>query len=344
MNLSQMATQDSRHSTRPNNSGRPIFIFGCSRSGTSLFSRIISAHPNIGIPFESHLYNTFQPWLKHYGDLNIAKHRERLVDDILSTEVIRDWTPQPDRQQILAMIDRPDFHGVVDGIMRAWVTAQGKTRWGEKTPPHAYYWREILDGFPDLQVLHIVRDGRDVALSWRQARFGPKHMYQLAQGWVDYLETVETLKKALPEGAFFELCYEELVADPESVMQKVCAFLGEDYTPELLSFHENSSPYPTDSQNEQNLHRPTLPNNTGKWRTGMTANELRIFEAVAGPVLERYGYERQLERPHVSQLETLRFRYLEHPPKKILAMVKNRKGHIDGLRRLRIYLRLVLGL
>lgn len=344
MNLSQTIAQKGSLNQRSDVAERPIFIFGCSRSGTSLFSRIISAHPRIGIPFESHLYNTFYPWLKYYGDLSVTKHRERLVDDILSTEVIRDWTPPPDRQQVLSMIDRPDFHGIVNGVMRAWVIAQGKPRWGEKTPPHAYFWREILGGFPNLQVLHIVRDGRDVALSWRQARFGPKHMYQLAKGWVNYLETVETLKEALPNGAFLELHYEDLVATPDTVMQAVCNFLGEDYTPELLNFHQDSSPYPTDSQNEQNLHRPTLPNNAGKWRMEMAANELRIFEAVAGPTLERYGYQLQLENPQVSQLEVLRFRYLEHPLKKILAMAKNRKGHIDGLRRLRIYLRLILEL
>ena len=147
-----------------NTSESPIFIFGCPRSGTSLLSRLIGSHPRIAIPFESHLYNTFYPWLKYYGNLECLENRERLVDDILTTEVMRDWVPRPNRQNVISAISRYDFHGIVDSILWTWTQAQGKQRWGEKTPAHLFYWREILSAFPKMQVLHIVRDGRDVAL------------------------------------------------------------------------------------------------------------------------------------------------------------------------------------
>ncbi len=330
--------------SQQNRSERPIFIFGSARSGTSLLSRIIDAHPRIAIPYESHLYNTFYPWLKYYGDLELAKNRERLVDDILSTEVMKDWYPRPDRQLTLEAINRFDFHGVIDGLMSAWTTTEGKQRWGEKTPWHIFYWREIISGFPNAQVIHIVRDGRDSALSWKKARFGPKHIYLLAKRWVQYLEIVEQLQSNLDERSFIEVRYEDLLSEPELVIQKICNFLGEDFAPEMLAFNTNSAPYLTDRQNQQNLSKPILANNAGKWRTEMTARELRIFEAVAGTTLERYGYERQLAQPRISALEAMQFQYLEHPPRKIMAILKNRKGHIDGLQRLKIYLRLKLGI
>ncbi|VEP16850.1 Sulfotransferase domain protein [Hyella patelloides LEGE 07179] len=325
-------------------SERPIFIFGSARSGTSLLSRIIDAHPRIAIPFESHLYNTFYPWLKYYGNLHLAKNRERLVDDILSTEVMRDWHPRPDRQQILEAIDRFDFHGIIDGLMRSWTSNEGKQRWGEKTPWHIFYWREIISGFPNAQVIHIVRDGRDSALSWKKARFGPKHIYTLAKKWVRYLEIVDELQNTLDEHSFLEVHYEYLLSEPESIVQKICNFLREDFSPEMLAFNTNSAPYLTDKQNQQNLTKPILVNNTGKWRTEMTERELRIFEAVAGATLEKYGYQRQLAQPQISPLEVMQFQFLEHPPRKIIAMLQNRKGHLDAIRRLNIYLRLRLGL
>ena len=323
---------------------RPIFIFGSTRSGTSLLSRIIGAHPEIAIPYESHLYNTFYPWLKYYGDLNSAKNRERLVDDILSTDVMNDWYPRPDRKLALEAIDRFDFHGVVNGLMLAWTQGERKQRWGEKTPGHIFYWREILSGFPDAQVIHIVRDGRDVALSLKQARFGPKHIYHLAKRWVNYLEMVDELKATLDENSFFEVHYEDLLSETEQVVQNICRFLGEDFAPEMLEFHTNSAPYMTDRKNQKNLAKPILTKNAGKWRTEMTPRELRIFEAVAGEMLDRYGYKMELTQPKISALEILNFKYLEHPPQKIMAMLKNRKGHIDGLLRLKIYLRLKLGI
>ena len=325
-------------------SDHPILIVGCPRSGTSLFSRIIDHHPRITIPFESHVYKTFYPWQKYYGNLRLEQNRERLVDDILSTEVIKDWSPSPERQRVLAAIKRYDFHGVFEGLMSAWTDVQGKQRWGEKTPAHIFYWREILEGFPHLQVLHIVRDGRDVALSWKRARFGPKHIYPLARQWVKYLETIEELRSALDEDSFLEIRYEELLSKPKHILQDICHFLGEEFTTELLSFYTIPSSYPTDKQNQQNLSQPLLASNAGKWRTEMTARELRVFEAVAGSTLERYGYARQLDRPSLLAQERMQFRYLEHPPRKIYAMLRNRKGQIDGIRKLQIYLRLRLGL
>ena len=324
-------------------SSRPIFIFGSTRSGTSLLSRIVGAHPNIAVPYESHLYNTFYPWLKYYGDLNFAKNREHLVDDILSTDVMNDWHPRPDRKLALKAIDRFDFHGVVNGIMLAWTQGEGKKRWGEKTPDHLFYWREILSGFPNAQVIHLVRDGRDVALSLKQARFGPKHIYHLAKRWVNYLEIVEELKATLDEQSLFEVRYEDLLSDTERVVQNLCHFLGEEFAPEMLAFYTNSSPYLTDRQNQQNLAKPILAKNAGKWRTEMTPRELRIFEAVAGEMLERYGYKMQLTKPKVSALEILNCKYFEHPPRKLIAMLKNHKGHIDALQRMKIYSRLKFG-
>lgn len=322
------------------NSERPIFIFGCPRSGTSLLTRILDCHPRIAIPFESHFYNTFYPWLSDYGDLHLKANYQRLIDDVLSTEVMRDWNPPPQREQVLTAIEQFDFPGIVQGFMSAWTQAQGKQRWGEKTPAHVFYWPEILRDFPNLQVLHIVRDGRDVALSWQKARFGPKHIYPLAQKWVNYLETVEQLRAQLDDNQFLAIRYEELLSQPEKVTQEVCTFLGEEFDPNMLNFHKSVQYYPTDRRNQQNLSRPPMLANIGKWHTSMSRRELRIFEAVAGTTLGRYGYQTQLNQPQISGREVLQFRYLEHPPRKILAMLKNRKGWIDAWRRLKIYLAL----
>lgn len=319
----------------------PIFIFGSARSGTSLLSRIINSHPKISVPFESHLYNTFIQWLKYYGDLSIAKNREQLVDDILNTECMRDWSPRPNRNHILAEISDYSFGGVVDGLIRSWTLDQGKQRWGEKTPWHAYFWREIINDFPNCKIIHIVRDGRDSSLSWKNARFGPKHYYYLAKKWVCFLQTIDELKSEIDGNSFFEVRYEDLLLNPEARSREICDFIGEDFSSNMLSFHTNSDPYPTDKANLENLTKPIISGNSNKWKNHLSTRELRIFEAIAGDYLERYGYERAVDNPSISSTEKILIKYFEHPPQRILSMIKNRKGHIDGLRRLAIYIRLV---
>lgn len=320
----------------------PIFIFGSARSGTSLLSRIINSHPRISVPFESHLYDTFYPWLKYYGDLNLSKNRERLVDDILSIECMRDWSPRPDRECVLAAVSQNNFAGIVDGLIRSWSISQGKKRWGEKTPAHAFFWREILNDFPNCKVIHIVRDGRDSSLSLKNARFGPKHYYHLAQAWVKYLQVIENLKSRIDSSSFYEVRYEDLLSNTDTKSREICDFLEEDFSEEMLSFYTNNNPYPTDKDNLKNLAKPIISSNSNKWKSSMSPRDMRIFESVAGPYLEAYGYETVMSHPKISSIEEWLIKYFEHPPKKIFSMIKNRKGHIDGLRRLAIYTRLVI--
>jgi hypothetical protein len=316
---------------------QPFFIFGCPRSGTSLLSTILGTHPRLAIPNESHLYNSIYPIVRRYGEPSRQPARTRLVAEILSTEYIRRWTPPPSLPETLQVIERYDFHGIVEGIMQAWAQGQGKVRWGEKTPQHTLCWRTISAGFPGLRVLHLIRDGRDVALSYKAAFFGPKHVYSLARRWLQYLAAAEEAGAALGEQAFLQVRYEDLVGDPERELRRICSFLGEPFAPSMLAFHQASQAYHIDQRNARNLRLPIISHNSDKWRTGMTAREVRIFEALAGAALERYGYERSLRQPHISAWESISCRYLEHPPKRLSAMLKNRQARRVALEKLRLH-------
>jgi hypothetical protein len=317
----------------------PFFIFGCPRSGTSLLSRMLASHPNLAVPYESHLYDSVFPIVQRHGDPSRRSARARLVSEILRTEPIRRWTPPPSVADTLDAIQRDDFHGIVEALMRTWAASQGKSRWGEKTPQHTFCWRAISAGFPGLQVVHLIRDGRDVALSYRAAHFGPKHVYPLARRWRNYLAAAEEARATLGDQVFLQVRYEDLVTDPERELRRICRFLGEEFAPSMLAFHRGRN-FHVDQRNAQNLQRPVMTDNIGRWRTGLTAREVRIFEALAGTYLERYGYPRAVTYPHVSTWEALCCRYLEHPPRRLSAMVKNYEGYRLAMEnvRLRVYL------
>lgn len=322
---------------------RPFFIFGCPRSGTSLLSRMLDSHPDIAIPYESHFYDGLYPVVRRYGDLDDRRTRT-LVTEILRSEFLKTWAPLPSPAETLAAITRPGFDGVVEGLLRAWTLRQGKSRWGEKTPQHTFCWRTILAGFPDLQVIHLIRDGRDVALSYKAAFFGPKHVYHLAARWGQYLAAAEESQAVLGESGFLPVRYEDLVAEPEGELRRICAFLGEAFAPAMLTSHRGDLAQISDQRNLANLRRPIMADNIGKWRREMTAREIRIFEALAGAELERYGYARALGEARIPVWEAISCRYLEHPPRRALAMLRNRQGHRLALERLRLRLRLRLGL
>ena len=325
----------SRPSAAPS---RPLFVFGCPRSGTSVLTLMLGRHPAIAIPYESHAYNRIYPIVRKHGEPRDPAGRARLIAAVLGSDYVRQWAPPPTLADTTAAMRRDDFHGIVEGMLAGWTARQAKRRWGEKTPQHTLCWREIRSGFPDMQVVHLVRDGRDVALSYRAAHFGPKHVYALAHRWVEYLEAAEAAGRELGVESFLTVRYEDLLRNPEAELRRVCIFLGEDYRPEMLAHHEGDIRYPTDARNEANLRRPLLSDNAGKWRAAMTPREVRIFEAVAGAALERYGYPLTVPGARVPAWEAWSCRMLEHPPRRLAAMLRNRQGRRLAWERLRLEL------
>ena len=323
-------------------SSRPIFLLGNPRSGTSLLSRMLNCHPRICVPYEAHIYNVFWPFRDRYGPLTDPACQRRLIEDVLAMRVFRDWSDPPSVDRVMARVDRTDFHGVFEAVLGAWADDQGKPRWGEKTPQNGPRWRAILEGFPEAQFIHLVRDGRDCALSWIGARFGPKLVYPAAEHWARYMDEMEGLERKAGPDRFYQLKYEDLVGDPEGELRGLCDYLGEVFDPAMLAYHSQKDNYMTDLRNRANLKQPVMKSNTGKWHTLMSKNDQRIFEAVACEQLTRHGYPLSHPGAAVSAWECFRYRYLQHPPMRALAMVRNRKGWVDGLVRARVRLRMML--
>jgi hypothetical protein len=333
---------DTRGTHGPDESDRPFFIIGSGRSGSSLLGRMLNSHPRLAVPDESHLFRTFYHHLKYYGNLEKRSNREQLVDDILSSFPLQNWSPPPNRERFLAQIRVPTFAGIMDAMMSSWAHDQGKQRWGEKTPQHTFYWREILECFPDARFIHIVRDGRDVADSYMRARFGAKTMYMGARRWARWLEQIEELRQVVESRQFLEVRYEDILAEPEFELTKICDYLGESFSSKMLEFHKvEVSDKVTDNSNRRNLRSPLLTDNAQKWRKRYSKSQLRIFASVAQATLIRHNYETVFEsKPTLSFYQHFYHRAIENPIYKWPAMIANRRGILGTWSRLKILVRL----
>lgn len=320
----------------------PIFIVGSPRSGTSLLSKIISGHPKIGIPFESHVYPRLYPWRKCYGDISINKNKKRVAEDIVSLEPVKKWKKLPSVERVIENIGGSSFHTAFEGFMEAWLREIGKKRWGEKTPHNVFFWREISEGFPKSKFIHIVRDGRDVAMSWKKVRFGPEHFYSISNLWKNYVKKAEEIKRKTDKNRFYEVKYEEILKRPKKNIKKICNFLGESFDSKMMKFYKGAGSYPTDDRNERNLSRPLLRDNMNKWMSDINTRNLRIFESVSGETLERYGYELGHQNACLSQREVWQMRFIECPVTRMFGGLKDVRGVREAVRSLPFYLRLTL--
>ena len=193
----------------------PIFIVGCQRSGTTVLRLMLDSHPRISCGPETRFLEdlaklTTENWtrLAHYGCT---------------------------QQYWLDAIAR--FFGTIQSDYAA---SRGKARWADKTPRYALSLDFIDQLFPRCQVVHVVRDGRDVVASHRH-RFGYKAAAKAAEKWPRYMRAGRAAGEKLGPDRYREVRYEDLVADPEGTMRALLDFLGEEWDDAVL--HHEDHPH-----------------------------------------------------------------------------------------------------
>jgi hypothetical protein len=189
----------------------PIFIVGCQRSGTTLLRLILDAHPNISCGPET---------------LFLADFAERLTGE-------RHW-------QHLAQFGFPKGYwhekvaGLFDAVQSDYARGRGKARWADKTARYAVHLDQIDLLFPTCQVVHIIRDGRDVVASHRD-RWGYLSALKAVRKWPWYVRAARAAGARLAaQGRYHEVRYEELVTDPEATLRELLDFLGEPWDDAVL--------------------------------------------------------------------------------------------------------------
>lgn len=266
-----------------------VIVLGVSRSGTTLLKEMLDRHSRLAIPTES--YFIPQLWHRH-GE---RPDPEAFLADLARLERVREWGVRP---QSLRLPERPTFADCVQAVYRAYAEARGKERFGDKTPSYMAHLDLLERAFPGAQYVHLIRDGRDAALSFLAMRRRPRFNWARPRGFLSFAcqwrREVEGARRFAPPGRYLEIRYEDLVADPEGRLREVCAFLGLDFEPGMLEYHR-------DVARDQLLDHPKLAEPPGagrsRWREQLSAAEAERFEAVAGDLLAELGYERAFPRP-----------------------------------------------
>lgn len=275
-----------------NDSG--FFILGVPRSGTTLLSVILDAHPDIAVPPETHFFPTNRSKLRlsagvSKGGIEAQVHRllalprfnemklsEASIDAIID---FLDHLPAPGEEDMFL------------AAINAYRVEHDKSRWGEKTAPHIFHALHLGRAFPRAQFIHIVRDPRDVSLSWQRAWSDYSSFVPLAQ-WMRASKTMSDFGHRWPE-RLFEVKYEHLIEEPERIVAHVCEYLNVAYHGDLLSYAEgaiNNFDIANEPWKAKSLE-PVDAHNKDKWKSQMSSSEVWLAETWLRRGMERYGYE-----------------------------------------------------
>ena len=189
---------------------------------------------------------------------------------------------------------------------------EGKQRWGDKTPQYVTEIPILAEIFPDCKIIHIYRDGRDVALSWLQRWHGPANVYGAAVLWKEWVRAGRRAGSTLSPGTYHEVAYEALLANPEQILRRLCDFLEEAFHPDMLrpsSIGLKTSKPLIGEWTPGNVSKVELVvSNTHKWRDRMPPADRALFESIAGDLLAELGYEVEGRTRDIAWHEVLRWR------------------------------------
>lgn len=294
--------------TEMNHLERPIFVIGVHRSGTTLLRYMLNSSPRIYISPESDFIPEFfqlRPRAR-MSDRQIARAIQSLFTEHRFSAEWEGEAPTP--AQFITHEGAPTPTKFLSQLYAAYAHMHGAERWGDKTPIYTNYVDLIHTLFPAAQFIHILRDGRDVALSmlekWAEQEIHVD-VFFAARNYVRRTRAARNSGWRLGPQLYYEMHYEALVQDPENELRAVCEFLGEEYLPEMAQPQILGRKTIEPGSWNDPIRRPPNTASVQRWRKEMTPADLRLFQFVAGRQLEELGY-RQVDAGRMPAQEIAR--------------------------------------
>ena len=282
------------------------FIVGVGRSGTTMLRLMLDAHPDLAIPPETH----FVP------DLIDAIAAGATPEQAAATmTAVRQWGDlHTDPADVVARwerLDRFEPGPALRAFYAIYAERRGKPRYGEKTPAYVRNMIKIEGAMPEARFIHVIRDGRDVALSRWKRTLGdkdPAPASLVAETWARRVRRARRHGRKVSH--YLELRYEDLVTDTEPNLRQIAEFLELPWNPGMLTYYEHAAermaemardlpatdgkptrPGEERMQAHAMTQQPPDPGAMYRWKEKMSPADVAAFDAAAGELLADLGYE-----------------------------------------------------
>ncbi len=294
----------------------PVFVLGCVRSGTTWLYHMLFSAGNFAIyRAESNVFNVLEP---RVGDLRKAANRRELLDLWRPTRMFTRTGLELAAVESRVMTECRNGGDFLRIYMEMMAQQQGVERWAESTPEHILYLERIRQTIPDALVIHVIRDGRDVALStakqgWIRPFPWDKGGELLAAAMFWEWMVLHGRRAGQKMGASYrEVRYEDLVLKPHETLADLSSFVGQelDYD-QILKVGVGSVSKPNTSfesgrfgSGKDEAEFSPL----GRWKQTLPEKTAAELEAVLGPALTELGYSLLTEPPSTLDRARLRWR------------------------------------
>lgn len=284
----------------------PVFVIGCHRSGTALlYDSLLSAG---GFPLYHATPYVHTALLRLCGDPSIRRNREKMMQLWLRSKAFRRTGLRAEdlQSKILEECNSGgDFLRITMGELARRSDVQ---RWAVYDPDNIMYMRAIKREVPDALFVHVVRDGRDAALSMTKQHGVPPRLWARDRAILAWALLWEwTVRKGRRCGQEFpadyiEVRYEDLVCHPEKSLNTLAEFLDHDLDYgriQQAGIGRVASPN-TVWKEESGAEAPGPVN---RWKTKLSPSEIAALENLIGDCLEEFAYPLATERKSFARLD-----------------------------------------
>jgi hypothetical protein len=271
----------------------PVFVVGSSRSGTTLvYSLILSSGEFAIYEAETLLLEVCQ--IK-YGNLLSGKKYEKFMRDWLRSKQFYRSGLLADRFKLEAKKHCASYTDFLKFFMESIAKNQGKQRWAEQTPYNLFHMDILSKAFPDAKFIHVIRDGRDVAISrrklgWTGSRSKDKMKILLAAAlsWEFCVKKAQFFGYRLGDN-YKEIKYEELVAAPEDTLRSINDYAGITIEKEKINNCQIGSLGKGNTIFQDNMEGISTKG-VNRWKTELSEEEKKILNIAIGKTLNQLGY------------------------------------------------------
>jgi len=273
----------------------PVFLLASERSGTNMTRAIFGAHPDIAAPTSPHLLMNLRPDQSCYGPLERDRNFRRFCSDLcrILDHQLGEWRVDLQPREILENAPSRTLMGAIDYAYRRERDERDADRVFFKENEAFYHVRYILHHYPNATFIYLVRDGRDMVLSYRRSL---SHFGSITDGADVWRAEQRRCLRHLSEPDLRErihpVHYEDILAYPEESVREMCDFIGVDFHPDQMAFHEQrKNRQAADAVHSwDNISNPIMRSNYGKYRDGFSDAEIETIESVLHRELYQTGY------------------------------------------------------
>jgi hypothetical protein len=273
----------------------PVFIVGCPRSGTSyLYHLLLSAGGFAEFRTQMNVFDVLEPI---YGDLGVVKNKTRMMNAWLRSKAFVLSGLEADEIKAKVLSECRSASDFLRIVMEEIGRNQGVDRWIDSTPTNIPHLLRIKRDFPDARIIHIIRDGRDVALSLDKRGWSRPLPWDRANGLLAaglYWEWIVRKGRgfgSMLQSDYLEIMYEDLVREPAETLHRLGDFIDHDLNYERIQRSAvGSVKVPLTSFKEDLKRGQFAP--VGRWKdtNKFPPKQLVLFESLVGDYLQQLGY------------------------------------------------------